>query len=179
MSFIVGENFSRESGGFVVVGAHTDSPCVRIRPNNDVASEGYRMLSVETYGGADERTAFKINKESHLRPVLCSEIKRLLADTDENKVPPIQKLLATEVGCTPDQIIDLDVCLMDATDSRLAGIYEEFVESPRIDNLASTWAAMTSISEITPNQIAASSDVMVAIAWDHEEVGKRVPIWGS
>ena len=32
--------------------AHTDFPCLRIKPNPDLTVEGYRQLNVEVYGGA-------------------------------------------------------------------------------------------------------------------------------
>ena len=38
--------------GFRVIGAHTDSPNLRVRPNADAAAEGYARLRVEPYGGA-------------------------------------------------------------------------------------------------------------------------------
>jgi len=37
--------------GFVLIGAHTDSPNLRLKPLPDLNSAGYRQLSVEVYGG--------------------------------------------------------------------------------------------------------------------------------
>lgn len=37
--------------GFVLLGAHSDSPNLRLKPVPDLSSVGYRQLSVEIYGG--------------------------------------------------------------------------------------------------------------------------------
>jgi aspartyl aminopeptidase len=50
VAFEVGATSPAE-GGFRVVGAHTDSPNLRVKPRPDLAAHGYRQLAVETYGG--------------------------------------------------------------------------------------------------------------------------------
>jgi len=37
--------------GFRMVGAHTDSPCLHIKPQPQILNQGYRQLGVEVYGG--------------------------------------------------------------------------------------------------------------------------------
>ena len=38
-------------GGFVLIGAHSDSPNLRLKPVADLTQVGYRQLAVEVYGG--------------------------------------------------------------------------------------------------------------------------------
>src|SRR4051812_4308620 len=49
-AFEVGSKAPADAG-FVLIGAHTDSPNLRLKPLPDLTSVGYRQLDVEVYGG--------------------------------------------------------------------------------------------------------------------------------
>lgn len=51
MAFTVGQQVEFKEG-FKIAAAHTDFPCLRIKPNPDVAAHGYAQVNVEVYGGA-------------------------------------------------------------------------------------------------------------------------------
>jgi aspartyl aminopeptidase len=48
IAFTVG---SKPDNGFKIIGAHTDSPNLRLKPNAGFAKSGYLQLGVEVYGG--------------------------------------------------------------------------------------------------------------------------------
>lgn len=50
LAFIVGDSPPAEAG-FRIIGAHTDSPNLRVKPNADGSKSGYQLLGVEVYGG--------------------------------------------------------------------------------------------------------------------------------
>jgi aspartyl aminopeptidase len=49
-AFILGERPPHEAG-FALIGSHTDSPNLRVKPRPDVSAHGYRQVAVEPYGG--------------------------------------------------------------------------------------------------------------------------------
>ncbi|WP_022960337.1 M18 family aminopeptidase [Spongiibacter tropicus] len=51
VAFRVGKSDVAESG-WHMVGAHTDSPCLKVKPNPVLHRKGYFQLGVEVYGGA-------------------------------------------------------------------------------------------------------------------------------
>ncbi len=51
IALIIGEEDLVENGVHIV-GAHTDSPCLKVKPNADLHQNGYHQLGLEVYGGA-------------------------------------------------------------------------------------------------------------------------------
>jgi len=51
IAFTTGKSDLSEHG-FRMLGAHTDSPCLRVKPEPQMLNQGYYQLGVEVYGGA-------------------------------------------------------------------------------------------------------------------------------
>lgn len=51
IAFTLADNFEATTP-FNMVGAHTDSPCLKVKPEPEIASKNYFQLGVEVYGGA-------------------------------------------------------------------------------------------------------------------------------
>ena len=51
IAFKLGQR-SPVEGGLRLVGAHTDSPCLRVKPHPELQRQGFFQLGVEVYGGA-------------------------------------------------------------------------------------------------------------------------------
>ena len=51
--------------GLRIIGAHTDSPNLRVKPNPDTGSAGWRQLGVEVYGGLGTHDDLGVRGTSH------------------------------------------------------------------------------------------------------------------
>lgn len=50
IAFKIGSNFS-DCGPIAIVGAHTDSPCLKLKPISKKSGEGFIQVGIEQYGG--------------------------------------------------------------------------------------------------------------------------------
>jgi len=57
VAFAVGGRY-RSGNGFAIIGAHTDSPCIKLKPLTKLTRGGYLELAVQTYGGGLWHTWF-------------------------------------------------------------------------------------------------------------------------
>jgi aspartyl aminopeptidase len=49
VAFKVGANVSWATGGYKILGAHTDSPCLKLKPMSARNAHGFVQAGVETY----------------------------------------------------------------------------------------------------------------------------------
>ncbi len=78
------------------------------------------------------------------------------------------RYVTKDAGVNYEEILDYDLYLYVFEEPQIIGIKDEFISSPRIDNISSAWAITNALieSNIT-NQIA------VGVFFDNEEIGSR------
>lgn len=86
----------------------------------------------------------------------------------------LMTLLAKELGCAAEDIVDLDLQVCDTQPSTVGGVYDEFVFSGRLDNLCMSYCSLRALADSTSglrDSLAEESGVRMVALFDHEEVG--------
>ncbi|KAK7200253.1 aspartyl aminopeptidase [Novymonas esmeraldas] len=128
---------------------------------------------------AKDRDAFAPNKESHLVPVISTQMAAAIAECDgKNVTDPkhcisLMKALASAAGCEPEDIVDFDLSVIDTQPAAIGGIHDEFIFSPRLDNLISCYCAVKAIADA--GSLENDSMVRMVCLFDHEECGSSSP----
>lgn len=117
-----------------------------IRIEKPVARISNLAIHLQT---AEERGSFKVNKEEHLSPIIGTQSAlESEASNQLNKIgicddpwnskqePELMKLIALELGIETEQIANFELGLFDCQSASIGGIKNEFLNSGRLDNLA-------------------------------------------
>ena len=182
---------------FRIVGAHTDSPTFKLKPQPTFSANGYQQVAVEVYGGpllnswldrelgiagrvsTDDgemlvqtgplmripqlaihldrgvNDGLKLDKQRHTQPIFSlGEGRTVLGE------------VAQSVGIGAHEIRGHDLYAYAVQPPEFFGADEEFIASPRMDNLTSVHAGLVALLGAKHlDQIA------VLACFDHEEVG--------
>ncbi len=194
-----------------IAAAHTDYPCLRIKPGADVVMNAYAQVNVEVYGGAilntwldrplgiagrvavrsanpfaPELRLYRSKKSLLTIPNLAIHMNREVNDgvklnrqvdmlpilamiPEENKTADyFLTFLAKELQVAKEDILDFELSVFCTEGPEYVGAAEDFISSPRLDNLTSVSALVSALID------ADRGDGMNIIAlFDHEEIGSR------
>jgi len=133
-------------------------------------------LAIHLDGSAN--TSFTFNKQTEFIPILGQVAEKFnepkkggvgtSSATSDNHHPALLALLAQELSVAPEHIAELDLSLYDTQPSVLGGIDNEFIFSPRMDNLVSSFCAVEALAEGSHNS---EGNVSAIALFNHEEVG--------
>lgn len=210
LAFTVAEQIECKEG-FRIAAAHTDFPCLRIKPNPDIVTNGYAQVNVEVYGGAilntwldrplsisgrmavksddvmhpdihyismekpfmtipnlaihmnrDVNKGVELNRQTDMLPIAG------LLEEELNEKHAFLNFLAKETGVKPEDILNYELWVYCMQEPVTLGMEEEFLLSPRLDNLTSVQALLTGLIEGKRK-----SGINVIALFDHEEIGSR------
>lgn len=196
-------------GKIKLASAHTDWPCLKVKPSPELVSRGYQKLNTEVYGGPILSTwmdrplglAGKVCVETQnpfapevlfidsRRPVFTipslaihmnREVNNGTSFNPQKDMLPLAGIaeyvnqqtdffmdfLSQETGAVKEKILDVELCLYNADEPQVVGLKEEFLSSPRLDNLTSVQACLTGLI----NGSCREGMNMIAL-FDNEEIG--------
>ncbi|KAL6885041.1 peptidase M18-like protein [Trichoderma longibrachiatum] len=247
VAFTIGRKW-RPGNPVAIVGAHTDSPCLRVKPVSKKTNVGYVQVGVEKYGGGiwhswfdrdlslagrvlvregenivqklvkvekpilriptlaihlHRQTNFDPNLEVEMLPIASLAAAELnkgksadprledskdetMHDGEDEDFHPLEKMtvrhhpamldvVASEAGVDVASIVDFELVLYDTQKSVIGGINDEFIFSPRLDNLGMTYCSVEGlISSVSASDaLDDDSTIRMTVCFDHEEIGSE------
>ena len=103
----------------------------------------------------------KIDKQNDVLPVIS------LINKNFEKKGYLERVILEKTGIKKEDIIDFDLYLYATEKGCLLGANEEFMSSPKLDNLASVYTGIIGLVEAQENQ----DRINIFVAFDNEEIG--------
>lgn len=204
----IGMKVNKESD-FHIAAAHTDHPCIHVKPVAELLQKAYQRVNCEVYGGPILNTwldrplsvagrvalrsenpyepemrflniekpfltipnlAIHMNKEVNKGVELKKQSDMLplmgMMNDKLNEDNYFVSFIAKQLGVQTEDILDFDLYVYNAEEGILLGAEEEFIQSPRLDNLTSCYALLSGIIGAERE-----SGINVIALFDHEEIG--------
>ncbi len=187
---------------FRIVGAHTDSPNLRVKEQPDRFVSGWQVVALQPYGGAWLNSWLDrdlgVSGRLSVRDGTTIDHRLVRIDTPILRVPQLAIHLAEDrrsvtldpqrhvnavwgvgsgtrsflgyvaerAGIDAADVLGADLMTHDLTPSTLAGVDDELVSAPRLDNQATCYAGLEAFLAAEPR-----GQLPVLALFDHEEVG--------
>jgi aspartyl aminopeptidase len=178
---IAGRVLVKDGDKFVQKLVKVDKPLVRIP-----------TLAIHLH----RQTNFDPNKETELFPIAGLVAAELNKDVKKEKVeeengdgedeefrplkviterhhPQVLDVIASEAGVEVSAIVDFELVLYDTQKSCIGGLSDEFIFSPRLDNLGMTYCSVEGLIESVKDESSLEHDntIRLTVCFDHEEIG--------
>ncbi|AQQ15247.1 putative M18 family aminopeptidase 2 [Corynebacterium glaucum] len=180
---------------FRIIGSHTDSPGLVVKPGMDFEGEGFRQVAVEVYGGAVVEAWFDRELTFAGRISLDDGSVRLVSTGPVARVPhlaihlyrgnppelnrqthlqpvlaedrPLREIVAEAAGVDAQRIVAHELI---SADAQRPEVFGDLLAAGRLDNLSSVHASLNAMLAAVENG-PESGDVLVLAAFNHEEIG--------
>lgn len=195
---------------FRIAAAHTDWPCLRVKPQPEMLAGGCCKLNVEPYGGAILNTWLDRPLSLAGEVLVCTDDvmhpqRRLVAwdeplltipnlaihmNREVNKGVPTKAnvdmfplcatvaqgwekdgwllgKLAEKLGIAPADILSFELYVYCCDKAQAVGFSEDFLSSPRLDNITSVHACLHGLLH------GQGTEINVAVLYDNEEIGSN------
>lgn len=138
--------------------------------NQDVFSPNIKFVNIKKpimiipnlaiHMNRDVNSGVELNKQKDMLPLMA------IINDEMEKDNHLINTVAKEVNVGPSDIIDFDLFLYEFEKGTIMGLNDEFISSPRLDDLAMAHAGITAITK--PSD---SDCTNVMVCFDNEEVG--------
>ncbi|KAL4075948.1 peptidase M18 [Scleroderma citrinum] len=126
--------------------------------------------------------SFKFNQQTEFMPILgliedtlnkVEVINTSASSIQGNHHPALLAILAEELSVAPEEIRDFELHLYDTQASVSGGISNEFIFSPRLDNMFSSSCAVEALAAHaeSPSFDTSSGNINCIALFNHEEIG--------